>query len=172
MPRTARFTALAAGAAALLASAPLQARIVGSWEVARSKQGSCMMIATYGNGTVDGISLGLVWSPAENRLGFLAASKNWNDLLSREGDPTALQLSFDGDVDYSQWLHEAARFENLGGIETIAGSWGAENSERLAAAVTGSGAVRLQIGETDLGSFDISGSAEAYRELLRCGERG
>ena len=171
MARMVRLTALAAGAAAALVTAPLSARTVGAWEVVPSAPGTCMMVAVFDNDTWQGTSLGLVWTPAEGRLGFLAASRTWTDLHEREGDPAALQLTFDGEVDYSQWRHEGARFQNLGGMKTIAGSWGAENSDRLAAAMTGSDAVTVRVGGTDLGTFDISGAGAAYRELLRCGER-
>src|SRR5690606_33892689 len=128
----ARFTALAAGVAALVAGAPLQARMVDGWEVARSKQGACMMTANYDDDSENGVSLALVWSKADGRLGFLAASKHWNGLKQREGDPAALQLTFDGEVPYKQWLHEGARFQNLKGIEAIMGYWGSENSASLA----------------------------------------
>jgi hypothetical protein len=167
-----RFTAVAAAAAAMLAAAPLQARMIEGWEVARSKQGACMMTANFDDDSDTGVALSLVWTKADGRLAFLAASKHWNGMMKREGDPAALHLTFDGDVPYSQWLHEAARFQDLGtGTEAIMGYWGAENSARLAEAVTGSQQVSLRVGETDLGSFDISGADAAYRELLRCGER-
>ena len=166
-----RFTAAVAAGAAMLAAAPLQARMVEGWEVARSQQGACMMTAIFDNESDAGIALSLVWTKADGQLGFLAASKNWGALMKREGDPAALQLTFDGDVPYSQWLHEKARFRNLGTNEAIIGYWGAENSARLAEAVTGSREVAVKIGETDLGTFDISGAGAAYRELLRCGER-
>jgi hypothetical protein len=171
MARIVRFTALAAAGAAMLAAAPLQARMVEGWEVARSQQGACMMTAIFDNDSDAGIALSLVWTEADGQLGFLAASKNWGALLEREGDPAALELTFDGDVPYSQWLHEKARFRNLGTNEAIVGYWGAENSARLAEAVTGSREVVVKIGETDVGAFDISGAEAAYRELLRCGER-
>ena len=170
--RIVRSIVLAAAAAALV-YAPLQARNVNGWEVARTKAGACMMTANFEDGSHGGVSLALTWNELEGRLGFLAASKHWNRLMKEMGDPTSLQLTFDGDVPYTQWFHEAARFQNLGrGTEAVAGSWGPENSDRLAEAVTRSRQVSVVVGETDLGSFDISGSAEAYRELLRCGERG
>ena len=166
MARIVRFTMLAAAGAAVLAAAPLQARTIGGWEVAPSKQGACMMTATF-----EDESISLVWNKAEQQLGFLAASKTWNGLMEREGDPTALQLTFDGEVRYPQWLHEGARFQPLRGTEAVMGVWGPEHREDLAEAVTGSSSVSLKVGNTELGSFDISGAGPAYRELLRCGDR-
>ena len=165
MTRIARFTALA-GIAAVLAAVPLQARTVDGWEVAPSKQGACMMTATF-----EDESISLVWNKAEQQLGFLAASKRWNGLMKREGDPTALQLTFDGEVPYPQWIHEGARVQPLRGTEAVMGVWGPEHREDLAEAVTGSSSVSLKVGDTELGTFDISGAGPAYRELLRCGER-
>jgi len=112
-----------------------------------------------------------VWDKAKGQLGFLASSRHWNALREQAGDPTALELTFDGEVRYRQWLHESAQFHDLGGIEAVMGVWGPENREDLAEAVTRSRAVALRIGGTELGSFDLSGAEPAYRELLRCGER-
>lgn len=168
------YAGLAAGlavTAALLAPQPLEARTIGIWEVSRSKQGSCTMLARYSGGR-DGVSLGLVWIESEQRLAFLAASGDWAGLHQREGDQAPLHLRFDGDVAYSQWQHQGARFQKAGGISTIMGSWGAENSDLLAEAVTRSRQVEVSIGDTALGSFDIDGAAAAYRELRRCGARG
>ena len=69
MARIVRFTMLAAAGAAVLAAAPLHARTIGGWEVAPSKQGACMMTATF-----EDESIALVWNKAEQQLGFLAAS--------------------------------------------------------------------------------------------------
>jgi hypothetical protein len=161
-----RLAAIGAGAA-WLAAAPLQARTVGGWEVAPSKQGACMMTATF-----EDESIALVWNRADQQLGFLAASKRWNGLMKREGDPTSLHLTFNGAVRYPQWVHQSARFQPLRGTEAVMGVWGPEHREELIDALTRSSQVSLKVGETDLGSFDISGAGPAYRELLRCGERG
>jgi hypothetical protein len=173
MAQVFRFIALAAAGAALTVAAPLQAKSIEGWEVARGSQGSCMMTATFDDKSITGITIALVWDKAKDQLGFLAASQHWNGLLESEGDPTALQLTFDGQVAYPQWLYEGARFQYLGtGTEAVMGVWGEEHRELLADALTGSSNVSLVIGDTDLGEFDISGADAAYRELMRCGDRG
>ncbi|MGV3554415.1 MAG: hypothetical protein ACO1OD_04100 [Croceibacterium sp.] len=161
--------ALVAGGAAAAADKP---HTVDGWQVGRGKQGGCMMTAMFDDRSEEGVSLSLVWDKAAGQLGFLASSRHWNGLRERAGDPTALELNFDGNVPYRQWVHEAASFHDLGGIEAVMGVWQAENSEDLARAVTGSRAVAVKVGETDLGTFNLSGAGPAYRELLRCGERG
>lgn len=165
MTRILRFAALAAGLAAAAAT-PAHARHVEGWDVAPSRQGACMMTATF-----EDESIALVWNKAEQQLGFLAASERWNGLMQREGDPTSLLLTFDGDVRYPQWLHEGARFQPLRGTEAVMGQWGPEHRDDLAEAMTRSSRVSLKVGDTELGSFDISGAGQAYRELLRCGDR-
>lgn len=173
MANLVRFTAIAAAAGALVLAMPLQARDVGSWQIQRSKQGACMMTATFDDDTYSGIQLSLVWTKEDGRLGFLAASQQWNDLRDQEGDPTTLRLNFNGNVPYTTWLRENARFQNIGsGTEAIMGYWSPDYSEDLAKAVTSSSQVELSIGGSDLGAFDISGAGEAYQALLRCGERG
>ena len=172
MRRMVRLAALAAGAAAVLAAAPLQAgTTVAGWEVGRGKQGACMMTALFDDASEEGVSISLVWNKAEQELGFLASSRHWNGLLERAGDPTTLALTFDGDARYRQWLHEGARFHELGGIEAVIGTWGPEHREALVEAMTQSSQVTLEVGGSDLGAFDLSGAAAAYRELLRCGNR-
>ena len=173
MQHSVRLAALAAGAAALVVGLPLQARDINSWQIERSNNGACMMTATFDDASEAGVSLSLVWDKPQEQLGFLAASAHWNRLIEREGDPTALQLSFDGEVTYPQWLYEGARFQTLrNGVEAVMGVWGKEHREGLVEAVTRSNRVSVVIGDTDLGAFDISGADAAYRQLLRCGERG
>ena len=161
-------------AAALVAGGAAAAdkpHTVDGWQVGRGKQGGCMMTAMFDDRSEEGVALSLVWDKAKGQLGFLASSRHWNALREQAGDPTALELTFDGEVRYRQWLHESAQFHDLGGIEAVMGVWGPENREDLAEAVTRSRAVALRIGGTELGSFDLSGAEPAYRELLRCGER-
>ena len=161
-------------AAALVAGGAAAAdkpHTVDGWQVGRGKQGGCMMTAMFDDRSEEGVALSLVWDKAKGQLGFLASSRHWNALREQAGDPTALVLTFDGEVRYRQWLHESAQFHDLGGIEAVMGVWGPENREDLAEAVTRSRAVALRIGGTELGSFDLSGAEPAYRELLRCGER-
>ena len=161
-------------AAALVAGGAAAAdkpHTVDGWQVGRGKQGGCMMTAMFDDRSEEGVALSLVWDKAKGQLGFLASSRHWNALREQAGDPTALELTFDGEVRYRQWLHESAEFHDLGGIEAVMGVWGPENREDLAEAVTRSRAVALRIGGTELGSFDLSGAEPAYRELLRCGER-
>ena len=165
MTSVVRLAAMAAGVASLVA-APVQARTIGGWEIAPSKQGACMMTATFGDE-----SIALVWNKADRQLGFLVASKRWNRLLEREGSPTSLRLTFDGDLRHTQWLHQGARFQPLRGTEAVMGVWGPEHREALAEAMIGSSQVSLKVGDTELGAFDISGAGPAYRELMRCGER-
>lgn len=168
-----RLAALAAGAAALVAGLPLHARDINSWQVARSKQGACMMTATFDDESEGGVALSLVWDKAKSELGFVAASKHWNQLIAREGNPTDLQLIFDGQVKSPMWIYENAHFQTIGsGTEAVMGVWGEEHRSDFADAFTGSRSLALSVGDTDVGAFDISGADEAYRELLRCGERG
>lgn len=171
MKRMIHLAAAAALVAGGAASAAPQAHTIDGWQVGRGKQGGCMMTAMFDDRSEEGIALSLVWDKAKGQLGFLASSRHWNELRERAGDPTALELTFDGEVRYRQWLHESAQFPDLGGIEAVMGVWGPENREDLAEAVTRSRAVTLRIGGAELGSFDLSGAGPAYRELLRCGER-
>lgn len=167
--RLAAAAALVAGAAA--SAAPPQAHTIEGWQVGRGKQGACMMTAMFDDASEEGVSISLVWNKAEQELGFLASSRHWNGLLERAGDPTTLALTFDGDARYRQWLHEGARFQDLGGIEAVIGIWGPEHREALVEAITRSSKVSLEVGGSDLGAFDLSGAEPAYRELLRCGDR-
>lgn len=173
MNRFLRYSVLVAAGAAAIATAPLQARDVNGWHVAPSKQGACMMTATFDDRSDAGVSLALVWDKPRQQLGFLAAGKHWNEALRSEGGQPSLHMSFDGDVTYRNWTYEDAHFDKLGGgIETVMGIWGDEHREFLAEAVTRSNRVAIRVGEADMGSFDISGAEAAYRELLRCGDRG
>ena len=72
---------------------------------------------------------------------------------------------------YRQWVHEGARFQPMRGTEAVMGVWGPEHRQDLVEAVLESTSVSLKVGDTELGTFDISGARQAYRELLRCGDR-
>lgn len=165
-----RFIALAAGLAAA-AAGPLQARDIEGWEIAPSNRGGCMMTAVFDDPSGDGVVLSLVWNEDLGQLGFLVASRDWDELRKRAGDPTALELTFDGNVPHRQWVHEGARFHDVGGSEAVMGVWGPRDHEDLAEAMSKSSQVSLKVGNTALGAFNISGAGKAYRELLRCGER-
>ena len=163
--------ALGAALAAALAASPAAARSVGSWEVVRTGPDACMMSAMFGSGE-SSITIAFLWHAGEHRLEALAAGRNLQDLREGEGDTAPFELNFDGEVPYKQWVSEQAPFTQLrGGLDGIVGDWGSAHSADLAKALTASHNVRLKIGQTDLGSFDISGADAAYRELLRCGER-
>lgn len=163
--------ALGAALAAALAAGPAAARTVGNWEVGRTGPGACMMSAIFGSGD-DAVTIAFLWQAGERRLEALAAGANLQELHAGEGETAPLELNFDGNVEYRQWVSEQAPFTQLrGGLDAIVGDWGSAHSADLAKALTGSKNLHLKVGHADLGNFDISGSAAAYQELLRCGER-
>jgi hypothetical protein len=153
---------LALAAAALALAAPAGARTVDSWEVVPNQQ-NCTMISTF----EDDVSIGLIWSPRTGELGFMAAVPPSSGLGERPA--ASLALTFDGDAPLTEWEDKRAAVVAGADSDAVIATWGAAHSDALAKAVGGAKHVVVRIGDRTIGTYDLSGSGAAYRELTHCG---
>jgi len=154
---------LAAAAGVLALAAPAAARTIGEWDVKPSAK-SCTMLSTF----EDDVSIGLV-SGKDGRLSFMTGGEGLAPFV-RGGQKVSLDLKFAGKVPHDDWADEAAAVVALGdGQVMVIADWGPSLGHELADTVTASSTVTVRIGGQLVGTYDLSGSPSAYRELSRCG---
>jgi len=159
-----KLAGLAIAAAALALAGPAAARTIGGWSVEPTDK-TCMMSSAF----ADDVTLALVWDPAAGDLGFLAGGA-WETLNGKRGERVALELKFDSNAEYTEWVDEGARvIAAPGGKHAVVGSWGSQYAEAFGSTVSSASRVTVRVGETELGAYDLTGTAAAYRELMRCG---
>ena len=159
-----RFHRAAAFAGVALALAgPAGARSVGEWEVSPGPK-SCIMLSTF----EDDVSIGLL-SPKTGGLSFIAGGEGLAGLV-RPGQKVGLNLKFAGKVPHDDWTDDAAAVTAMpDGRVVVMADWGTSFAAELADTVTASSTVTVSVGGKAVGTYDLSGSPLAYRQLTRCG---
>lgn len=155
--------ALAALAGAL--AAPAAAREfdpVAGWNLNATPK-TCTMSTTF----TDDVTIGLVWAPSTSELGFMTAVPHSYDLGGRKTAPVV--LSFDGHGPYNEWEDQRATVVNGNDSTGLIANWGAEHTDDLAKAVKAASHVTVRVAERDVGTYDLTGTKDAYQALLRCG---
>ena len=151
--------------AALLAlAAPVGARTIDSWEVLPNGQ-RCTMVSTF----EDDVSIGLIWSPRNGELGFLATVPHPNAV--RGNATTPIMLTFDGDARLTEWEDQHAAVVAGKDSDALVATWGPAHSDDLAKAFGAARHVSLRVAGETVGTYDLSGGPAAYRELTQCGRQ-
>ncbi len=141
---------------------PARADTVAGWEITHGR-GICTMSAVFPGDT----TIALIWQPESKTLTFMAGGESVAAAAGK--GKAALDLSFKGgNVKYNDWTDQGAKVVERDGTREIYADWGADLSGKLGDTVSGSGSLSLRIGDKDLGSYDLSGAPQAYRELMRC----
>jgi hypothetical protein len=156
-------SALVLAAATLALAAPAGAKEVDSWEVNGGAK-SCTMISTF----EDDVSIGLLSS--KGGLAFMAGGEGLAKLV-HSGQKVSLGLKFAGGAPHNEWTDEGAQVVKAYDSVAIVGDWGPSLSKELADTVLASKTVTVSIGGKVVGTYDLSGSPVAYRELSQCGSQ-
>ena len=155
---------LALGAAALALAAPAGARTIDSWEVVSDGK-HCTMTSTF----ADNVSIGLIWAPKTGELAFMTAVPHLKELRGQAIAP--VELTFDGTGPYTQWEDQRATVVSGLDNDALIANWGPAHADELAKAVNAAGHVSVRVGGREIGTYDLSGSPAAYRELTHCGSQ-
>lgn len=158
---------LALGAAALALAAPAGADDGQGWEVTPNGK-TCTMVSIF----EDNMSVGLILTSPDGDVSFIAAGDGLEKVAGKAGGTVPLHIKFDGQVPHNDWTHQTAQVVAIGTHRVaVVADWGVPLAKEFAATVAGSNKVSIRVGDTDLGSYDLSGSREASAELMRCGAR-
>lgn len=156
---------LALAATALALASPAAARTIDSWEVQSSAK-SCMMLSTF----ADDVTIGLI-SPEGGNLSFMVGGEGIAKAVHSDRK-VAVDLKFAGTAPHTDWTDEAARVLPMAnGRTAVIADWGPSMAAELGDTMTASSTVTLALGGQTIGTYDLSGSPSAYRELHRCGDQ-